>query len=127
MYDLDTVKPAPNDLGTRKIFNGFVVSIPALIEAATAAKTAIEGRKFTDCVIIGPAILSPSTTTLLKDCNFGDVAGDPRNLLVRPEGSRIIGALSVAGCVFDGCLMNGIGLVGDQGFITGFLDNVDKA
>lgn len=126
MYDMDTVKPTPEDLGTRKAFHGVVVFIPALIEAATAGNTPIEGRRFTDCVIMGPAILSPGAGTLFNGCNFGDVGGDPRNLLVRPAGSMIIGALSVAGCVFEGCLLNGVGLVGDDGFIERFLGGLNK-
>ncbi len=126
MYNVDTVQPTPRDLGSRKAFNGVVVSLPALIEAATAANVVIEGRSFTDCVIIGPAILSPGAGTLFNGCNFGDVEGNPRNLLVKPAGDRIIGALSVAGCVFEGCLLNGVGLVGDEGFITAFLGGVDK-
>lgn len=126
MYDVDTVKPTPDDLGTRKAFHGVVVSIPALIEAATAARTPIEGRSFTDCVILGPAILSPGVGTRLNNCNFGDVYGDPKNLLVKAAGDRVIGALAVAGCVFEGCLLNGVGLAGDETFIANFLGGVDK-
>lgn len=124
MYNLQTTAPAPANLGELTEFKGVVISLPALIEAASAKGVPIEGRTFLDCVIVGPAILTPGTDTRFKDCNFGDVDGNPRNLFVAPAGDQVIGALSVWGCVFDGCLFNGVGLAGDQGFISAFLDTV---
>lgn len=121
MYDLERTGPTPADLGERAEFKGVAVSIPALIEAAAASGKPIEGRRFIDCVLLGPAILAVSDDTRFINCQFGAVEGDKRNLFVRPAGSRVIGAVSIAGCHFEGCLLNGLGLLGDDGFIEAFL------
>lgn len=63
MYDIDNTRPMPTDLGERTEFNGVVVSIPALLEAASISGNPIEGRRFIDCVLLGPAILAMTETT----------------------------------------------------------------
>jgi hypothetical protein len=72
-------------------------------------------------VLLGPAILAMTEDTGFIDCHFAAVEGDERNLFVRPAGGRVIGAVSIAGCHFEGCLLNGLGLVGDDGFIEAFI------
>ncbi|WP_396595120.1 hypothetical protein [Brevundimonas sp. R86498] len=124
MFDPETTGPTPADLGVRATFERVIVSIPALIEAASESGVAIEGRRFVDCVIIGPAVLVPTPQTGFANCNFGDAAGEPRNLFLTPAGSKVIGGLSVAGCVFDGCQFSGIGLVGDESVIAAFLGTI---
>ena len=123
MYDLNTVGPAPAaaELGSHKAFKGVYISIPALIEAATRSGMAIEVRQFTDCVIIGPAVFAASPETRFDGCNFGDVGNSARNMFMIGAGTKAIGALSVAGCVFQGCLFNGIGLIGDEGYVADFV------
>lgn len=121
MYDVDKTGPMPTDLGVRDEFRGVVVSIPALVEAASITGKPIEGRRFIDCVLLGPAILAMSEQTRFLNCQFGAVEGDERNLFVKPAGGRVIGAVSVHGCHFEGCLMNGLGLVGDDSFVEAFV------
>ena len=121
MYDVNNTGPTPADLGDRTEFKGVVVSIPALLEAAAVTGKPIEGRSFIDCVLLGPAILAMTEETRFIGCQFGAVEGDERNLFVRPAGGRVIGAVSIAGCHFEGCLLNGLGLVGDDGFIEAFI------
>lgn len=121
MYDIDKTAPMPADLAERTEFKGVAVSIPALVEASAISGKPIEGRRFIDCVLLGPAILAMTEETKFIGCQFGGVEGDERNLFVRPAGSRVIGAVSIAGCHFEGCLLNGLGLVGDDGFIDAFL------
>jgi hypothetical protein len=121
MYDIDNTRPMPTDLGERTEFKGVVVSIPALLEAASISGNPIEGRRFIDCVLLGPAILAMTETTAFLNCQFAAVEGDERNLFVKPVGGRVIGAVSVAGCHFEGCLLNGLGLVGDDSFVEAFL------
>ena len=120
MYDINNTRPMPTDLGERTEFKGVVVSIPALVEAASISGVPIEGRTFIDCVLIGPAILAMTEETKFINCQFGAVEGDERNLFVRPAGSRVIGAVSIGGCHIEGCLLNGLGLLGDDGFIEAF-------
>ncbi len=124
MYDVNNTLPTPADLGERTEFKGCVVSIPALLEAASVSGKPIEGRCFIDCVLLGPAILAMDEETKFISCQFGAVEGDERNLFVRPAGSRVIGAVSIAGCHFEGCLLNGLGLLGDDGFIEAFLSTM---
>lgn len=121
MYDIDKTGPVPADLGVRDEFKGVVVSIPALVEAASISGKPIEGRTFIDCVLLGPAILAMTEETKFINCQFGAVEGDERNLFVKPAGSRVIGAVSIHGCHIEGCLLNGLGLLGDDGFIEAFL------
>ena len=121
MYDVSNTGPTPGDLGDRTEFRGVVVSIPALLEAASLSGKPIEGRRFIDCVLLGPAILAMTEETGFIDCHFAAVEGDERNLFVRPAGGRVIGAVSIASCHFEGCLLNGLGLVGDDGFIEAFI------
>jgi hypothetical protein len=121
MYDVNNTGPTPADLGDRTEFKGVMVSIPALLEAAAATGKPIEGRSFVDCVLFGPAILAMTEETGFLNCQFAAVEGDVRNLFVRPAGGRVIGAVSIAGCHFEGCLLNGLGLVGDDEFIEAFI------
>jgi hypothetical protein len=121
MYDVDNTGPMPTDLAERTEFRDVVVSIPALVEAASISGNPIEGRRFIDCVLLGPAILAMSEQTRLINCQFGAVEGDERNLFVKPAGERVIGAVSIHGCHIEGCLLNGLGLLGDDGFIDAFL------
>lgn len=125
MYDLKTVgpapAPAPDALGRDKAFKGIHISIPALIEASILTGMPIEGRHFTDCVITGPAVFAASPETRFDNCNFGDVGNSARNIFMIGAGTKAIGALSVAGCVFEGCLFNGIGLVGNESYVADFV------
>ncbi len=124
MSDTEKVAASSEDLGVRTTFEGVLVSIPALIEAASASGVAIEGRSFVDCILVGPAVLIPTAETRFGNCNFGDVEGDVRNLFLSAAGTRIIGGLSVAGCVFERCLFHGVGLVGDEAVIAAFVTTV---
>jgi hypothetical protein len=125
MSDTEMAAASSADLGTATAFQRVLVSVPALIEAASAAGVAIEGRRFADCILVGPAVVIPNAETRFQQCNFGDVEGDVRNLFLRPAGTRVIGALSVAGCVFERCVFHGIGMVGDESVIAAFVATVD--
>lgn len=121
MYDIQNTGPTPSDLGVRDEFKGVYISIPALLEAVVASGYPIEGRRFRDCVLMGPAILAMDDKTRLVNCQFGAVEGEERNLFVRPAGNAVVGAVSIAGCHFEGCLFTGLGFLGDDGFIETFL------
>ncbi|MBX9615831.1 MAG: hypothetical protein K2X25_09580 [Caulobacteraceae bacterium] len=125
MSDTEKAVASPEDLGVRTTIEDVLVSIPALIEAATLSGVAIEGRRFIDCILVGPSVLIPTAETRFGNCNFGDVEGDVRNLFLTAAGTRVIGALSVAGCVFERCLFHGVGLVGDEAVIAAFVATVD--
>lgn len=121
MFDVNNTGPVPVDLATRTEFSKVEVPIHLLVDTVLQNGGAgIEGHRFVDCVVRGPAILIPGPSTRFLHCNFGDVAGDVRNLFLRAAGPKIIGAVPVDRCVFEGCLFLGVGLAGDDVFVDQF-------
>jgi len=119
MYDMKTLRPTPTDLGTRREFVGVNVPISRLLERVIAERQQgrLEGMTFTDCVIVGPGVVVPDQTTILANCNLGNVKGDVRNLLLRSTGPMITGCISLVGCRFDGCLFTGVGFAGNEHYV----------
>ncbi|AQR60661.1 hypothetical protein BZG35_02600 [Brevundimonas sp. LM2] len=124
MYDLAKTANPPEDLGTRQAFSGVRLALGRLAEAAEIAQTPLSGRRFTDCVIHGPAILVPGPDTRFHRCNMGDTFGDTRNLFLRAAGPLIVGGLFMPGCMFEGCLFVGVGFAGDDAFVEAFVANL---
>jgi len=121
MFDINNIQPTPTDMATRREFTGCLVPLPLLIEAANDINQGIAGRVFKDCVVRGPAVIVPNRGTQIKDCDLGDVGGDPRNLFLIPAGPMTMGSISVADCVFDGCLFSGVAMAGDAEFVEAFI------
>lgn len=128
MYDVNTTGPVPTDLGTRTEFSKVLVPFHRLVDAVLEnGGGKIEGYRFTDCIIRGPAVLIPGPDTRFIDSNLGDVSGDVRNLFLRATGPKIIGAVPVNGCVFQGCAFVGVGLAGDDVFVERFMASLSPA
>lgn len=125
MYDLNATDPMPTDFAVRTAFNKVVVPLYELVTGAEKAGLRIDGRRFVDCVIHGPCVIIPNADTRFENCNLGDVAGDVRNLFLRPAGPMITGGLQVNNCVFDGCIFIGVGFTGDDRFIEQFIASLD--
>jgi len=125
MYDLNATGPTPADLAVRMEFEKVVVPLYELVTGAEKAGLRIDGRRFVDCVIHGPCVIIPNADTRFENCNLGDVAGDVRNLFLRPAGPMIIGGLQVNNCVFDGCIFLGVGFTGDDRFVEQFIASLD--
>lgn len=83
--------------------------------AACAERTGlITGRNFVRCRIQGPAIMLVSAGVTFDGCNFGDRAGDMRNLVLRPAGPRALGTVPMRDCRFEGCEFFNVGFTGSH-------------
>ncbi|MFN3932476.1 MAG: hypothetical protein ACK4JY_12075 [Brevundimonas sp.] len=119
------VNPTPEDLVTPTVFDGVLIPLSALVEARrTTDRPRIEGLTFRNCVIQGPAVLVPNSTTTFESCNLGEAAGDRRNLFLKAVGPMIIGGLSAAGCQFESCVFLGVGFAGNEAMIEQFVGHL---
>ncbi|MBB5747331.1 hypothetical protein [Brevundimonas variabilis] len=80
-------------------------------------RSLVEGKTVTGCRIQGPAVLLASTGVTFDGVNFGDSGGDIRNLIMKPEGSKAIGAIPFRDCAFVNCEFYGVGFTGDAAFL----------
>ena len=81
----------------------------------------IQDRTFRDCTIEGPAVLMSVDSCSFDDCNYGNASGDIRNLILRPEGERVTGAIPLARCTFTECHFLAIGFTGHDSFLQSLL------
>ena len=129
MYDLKTVRPTPQDLGTRTEFVGVNIPIVRLLERVIAERQQgrLEGMTFIDCIIVGPGVVVPDQATTLTNCNFGVAQGDVRNLFLRSTGPLITGCISLVSCRFEGCLFRGVGLAGNDNYVEAMIRELSAA
>ena len=100
------------------------LAVPSFMETARAGTMIIEGRRFENCLIEGPAVLLPLEGCNFDGCNMGDAHGDPRNLMLSPQGpQRVTGPIPFRNCQFINCRFLGVGFTG----AADFLDNMAKA
>jgi len=111
-------------LGPGPDYVGKSIWLPQLfMESARAGSMVIEGRRFENCLIEGPAVLLPLEGCNFDGCNMGDAHGDPRNLMLSPKGpQRVTGAVPFRNCQFVNCRFLGVGFTG----AAEFLDNMAK-
>lgn len=124
MYDLEKTGPAPDDMGERMVFERVQVPLWQLIQEAGAVGKSLSGRRFIDCVIVGPCVAGPSSDTRFENCSLGDAQGDIRNLFLRAAGPLMVGVLNIDGCHFQGCIFIGVGFAGDEKFVDGFIEGL---
>lgn len=112
-------------LGPGPDYANKTVWLPQLfMETARAGTMVIEGRRFENCLIEGPAVLLPLEGCNFDGCNMGDAHGDPRNLMLSPQGpQRVTGPIPFKNCQFINCNFLGVGFTGSPAF----LDNMAKA
>ena len=102
----------------RTSFDKEAVWLPLLaVNHWNAGETAITGKTFTDCVIEGPAVMAVMNGTVFDSCNMG-VAVNPRNLLLKPLGDKIVGAIGMAGCRFVRCRFAQVAFTGDDALLA---------
>ena len=80
-------------------------------------RSLVEGKTITGCRIQGPAVMLASTGVTFDGVNFGDSGGDIRNLIMRSEGTKAIGAIPFRDCAFVNCEFYGVGFTGDAAFL----------
>ena len=109
---LELLGPGPN-------YANKTVWLPQLfMETARAGSMVIEGRRFENCLIEGPAVLLPLEGCNFDGCNMGDAHGDPRNLMLSPQGpQRVTGPIPFKNCQFINCRFVGVGFTGAPAFL----------
>jgi len=120
-------KPLVRDF-TAASFQGVSIPLFLLLRANIEAGRGmvIEDRTFRDCIIEGPAVLLPVDSCNFDGCDFGFTSGDVRNLILRPEGAKVTGAIPMTRCLFFGCQFFAIGFTGHDSFIQSILQTTVK-
>ena len=119
----ETPKMSPAEVAGRAMvarasFDKEAVWLPLLaVNHWNAGEMAITGKTFTDCVIEGPAVLAVMNGTVFDGCNMG-VAVNPRNLLLKPLGDKIVGAIGMADCRFVRCRFAQVAFTGDDALLA---------
>ncbi|MBX9576556.1 MAG: hypothetical protein K2X07_13065 [Caulobacteraceae bacterium] len=102
------------ELVARTSFEKEAVWLPLLaVHHWNAGEMAIRGKTFTDCVIEGPALMAVMTGTTFDGCVMGTTA-DTNNLLYKPQGRKLAGAVGVSDCKFVRCRFVQIGFTGSD-------------
>ncbi len=115
----DTPKMSPAEAAGRAMvarasFEKEAVWLPVLaVNHWNAGEMVISGKTFTDCVIEGPAVMAVMNGTTFDGCNMG-AAANPRNLLLKPLGDKIVGAIGMADCRFVRCRFAQVAFTGDD-------------
>jgi hypothetical protein len=104
-----------------KSYKGVVVPLYLLFRAnfELGRGFVVQDCVFDDCNIEGPGVLMPLAGVKFNRCDFGRVDGDMGNLLLKPMGDRVTGAIAVANCIFNDCRFVSLGFTGDDMFLSG--------
>ena len=119
----DTSKMSAAETGGRALvarttFDKEAVWLPVLaVNHWNAGEMVIAGKTFTDCVIEGPAVIAVMTGTVFDSCNMG-AAANPRNLLLKPLGDKIAGAIGMSNCRFVRCRFAQVAFTGDDALLA---------
>jgi hypothetical protein len=81
----------------------------------------IRGKTFRNCMIEGPAVIMPVEGCSFDLCDFGHAAGDIRNLLLRPVGDKVTGAMAFADTKFERCTFFAMGFTGPPQLLEEFM------
>jgi hypothetical protein len=115
---MSAAEAAGRALVARTSFEKEAVWLPLLaVSHWNAGEMAITGKTFTDCVIEGPAVMAVINGTTFDSCNMG-VAVNPRNLLLKPLGEKIVGAVGMGDCRFVRCRFVQVAFTGDDGLLA---------
>lgn len=102
----------------RTSFDKEAVWLPLLaVSHWNAGEMAIADKTFTDCVIEGPAVIAVMNGTVFDSCNMG-AAANPRNLLLKPLGDKIAGAIGMSGCRFVRCRFAQVAFTGADALLA---------
>jgi hypothetical protein len=117
----NTALPFTADVATRQTFDNMTVPLSALFrQMASQGVSLIQNRAFNGCRIEGPALMLVLDGVVFQNCDMGPDGGDVRNLLLRPMGSKVIGAVPFAMCLFDNCTFHAVGFTGEDRHLQAF-------
>lgn len=119
---MSDVAPAPltlEPLGPGPTYTRINIWLPQLfLETARSGSQLIENRRFEGCLFEGPAVILPVEGCQFDGCDLGDAKGDPRSLMLAPQGaSRVVGPIAFRNCQFISCRFLGVGFTGAPAFL----------
>lgn len=105
------------ELNARTTFEKEAVWLPLLaVHALNGGETVVRGKTFTDCVIEGPAVVAIISNVVLDSCNMGAIS-KAANLMLKPMGDHIVGAIGFSDCRFVRCRFVQVGFTGADSFL----------
>ncbi|MBU4197758.1 MAG: hypothetical protein KJ911_13540 [Alphaproteobacteria bacterium] len=106
------------ELAARTTFEREAIWLPLLsVQLMNAGEPVVRNKTFTDCVIEGPAMITPLGGTTFESCHMGS-ASDPQSLLFTPRGPTLVGVIGLENCAFIRCRMVQIGYTGNPEFLA---------
>lgn len=72
----------------------------------------IVGETFSNCRIIGPAVLVPLEGTKFLHCSWDAPGANAIYWEIPPGRNFVVGAVAIINCTFSSCSFSGIGLAG---------------
>lgn len=91
-----------------KVFRNDIVRLADL----TVNSIELNGYEFSNCRIIGPAVVVPLGVTSLHNCGWEAPGVDAIFWEILPGRDLIIGAIAAIDCTFSACTFQAIGLAG---------------
>jgi hypothetical protein len=80
----------------------------------TVNTSTIAGQAFSNCRIIGPAILALLDDVTITHCTWDAPGLDAIYWEVPPEREVVIGVVGVSNCVFSNCTFENVGIAGPR-------------
>lgn len=124
MTDATVLSAADKALTEQTTFTKTAIWLPSYaVPHFNAGIHVIRGKVFEDCVIEGPALLLALEGVTFEGCNMG-FSKVPKNLLMRPVGDKITGAIPFAETRFISCRFAMVSFTGNEYFLDHFGANV---
>lgn len=79
----------------------------------------IQDKVYEECLFEGPGVIMALSGVEFENCNLG-VAADPKSLLMRPVGPKVVGAVAFERCRFVRCRFAMISFTGHEPFMAEF-------
>lgn len=93
-------------IGNREFRNQTVT-----INELTVVEQVIDGYTFSNCKILGPAVVALQGSVEITHCSF-DADANALFWEVPPTREYVIGAILITNCVFSGCAFHNVGFAG---------------
>lgn len=91
-----------------RVFRNDVIRLADL----TVNTMELDGYEFSNCRVIGPAVLLPVGTTSIFHCGWEAPGVDAIFWEIPPTRVYVVGAIVAVDCTFSGCSFQGVGLAG---------------